>query len=101
MLEDEENDINCTPPYVTEAANSAVLNLLPLKSSKIYEKAYDEFLLWCKGKQVSKYVYGKCAFSFFGEKSKHYKPSTLWSHYSMLKVNLIVKNNVDISNFVN
>jgi hypothetical protein len=40
MLEDEENDSCCTPPDVAEAANSAVLNLLPLKSRRIYEKAY-------------------------------------------------------------
>jgi hypothetical protein len=76
MLEHEENDACCTPPDVTEAANSAALNLLPLKSRKIYEKAYDEFLLWCKAKQVSKYT-ENVLLAFFGEKSKHYKPSTL------------------------
>jgi hypothetical protein len=40
MLQGEENDSGCTPPDVAKAANSAALNLLPLMSMKIYEKAY-------------------------------------------------------------
>jgi hypothetical protein len=40
MLQGEENYSCCTPPDVAKAANSAALNLLPLMSMKIYEKAY-------------------------------------------------------------
>ena len=46
-------DIQCTPPEVVEAANDAVLNLLPEKSKQKYEFAYDRFTKWCASKKVT------------------------------------------------
>lgn len=37
--------------------------------------------------------------AYFSERSKRYKPSTLWSHFLMLKANFIVEHNTDIGKF--
>jgi len=37
--------------------------------------------------------------AYFSEASSKYKPTTLWSMYSMLKKTVIVKHNVDFKNY--
>ncbi|KAJ8913277.1 hypothetical protein NQ315_012895 [Exocentrus adspersus] len=72
---------------VETAAEEAIAELLPSKSRKVYEKSYEDFITWCKQMKVT----------YFNEKSKTVRASTLWANYSMLKSMLIIKNNVDIS----
>jgi integrase len=97
-------DFNCvssesdTPDEVSETANAALASLLPAKSKVQYEKAYNQFRMWCATKQVVK-VTENVLLAYLEEKSKVLKPPTLWSTFSMLKSTLNVKENVDVRKF--
>lgn len=49
-MEDEE--LVLTPPEVLETASTVTLSLLPDKSRKLYEKTYNEFIVWCQEKKL-------------------------------------------------
>lgn len=53
---------------------------------------------WCTEKGVEK-VSENVLLTYFSEKAKEFKPSSLWSVYSMLKTTLKIKNDLDISGF--
>lgn len=89
---------NLTPEIEIIEAKAA--ELLSKKSRKIYEKQYEEFNKWCNQKNEQN-VTEELLLLYFGEKSGHVKASTLWSQYSMLKAMLIIKDNIDISEFKN
>src|SRR3978361_2388515 len=97
-------DFNCvssesdTPDEVSETANAALASLLQAKSNVQYEKAYNQFRMWCATKQVVK-VTENVLLAYLEEKSKVLKPPTLWSTFSMLKSTLNVKENVDVRKF--
>jgi hypothetical protein len=83
---------------IDKAAEQVASELLPAKSRKIYEKQYQSFLKWCNEKNVE--VYSENALLvYFNEKSKVFRSSTLWSHYSMLKAMLNNNHDIDISKF--
>lgn len=86
------------PVDVTAAANAAIEDLLPSKSKDRYEKTYSAFEDWCSFKNV-KVVTEEVLLAYFAEKTNHYKSSSLWSMYSMLKSTLLLKKNVDIKKF--
>jgi hypothetical protein len=46
---------NEEPLEIIEAASSAVLNLLPNKSRKLYDAAYNRFREWCVEKSTHLY----------------------------------------------
>lgn len=94
----DEDFFECTPPDVLEAANAATLNLLPEKSRTQYENVYKRFKEWCQKKKTTQFS-ENVLLAYFAEKSKHLKPSTLWSEYSMVRACLIVKDNVDIKTY--
>lgn len=83
---------------IQAAAEEASKELLPEKSREIYEKQYKKFKEWCAYKNVEN-LNENVLLAYFYEKSKDFKASTLWSHYSMLKSKLIIENNLDISKF--
>lgn len=87
-----------TPPDIIESARNVTLNLLPEKSKLKYEKEYSCFISWCESRKVKKYS-ENVLLSYFGDKSKSLKSSTLWSKYSMLKQTLKIKHDVDIRNY--
>ena len=93
-----DSDSECTPPEITAAANEASTSLLPQKSLVIYEKAYDQFLKWRSTSNVTSFS-ENVILAYLSELSKKVKSSTLWSHYSMLKSTLRLKQNVDIGNY--
>lgn len=93
-----ESEEECLPEEVVEAAQSAVAQLIPKKSSRQYEIAYNEFKGWCSLKKIEK-VSEAVLLAYFEHKAKKIKPSTLWSVYSMLKSTLNVKENVDVRKF--
>lgn len=100
MDSSDEESVNCTPPEISKAAEDVKLSLLPSKSKKIYDKVYEEFVRWCNGKNVKNKNYTESVLlAYFLEKSKYYKPSTMWSYYSMLKATLNVHDNIDISRY--
>ena len=99
VVDMSEDMLICTPPELQEMASSAIANLLPNKSSVIYEKAYQNFLQWAQKHHVENYSENVFV-AYFSEKSKICKSSTLWSNYSMLKSTFIIKHKIDISKYL-
>lgn len=83
---------------IEESAASATLSLLPEKSRKMYYKTYNNFKRWCESKNVINFN-ENVVLAYFNDEFKSYKPSTLWSYYSMLKSTILVEKDVDISKF--
>lgn len=99
MMESDQ-ETECFPAEIEEAANRITFDLLPSKSKDQYEFSYNRFLRWCDLKNVSgtgKFS-EKVLLAYFEEKSKIWKSSTLWSNYSMVKA-MIKINNQDISKY--
>jgi NAD-dependent DNA ligase len=86
-----ENNIN-------EAARAYYDNLRPSVSRERYEKVFREFEAWCNRKKV-KQITEEVVLVYIGEKSKTCKPSTLWSHHSMLKATLKLNRDINISKY--
>jgi hypothetical protein len=84
---------------IKAAVEEASKELLPEKSREIYEKQYRKFNEWCASKTVEN-LNEDVLLAYFYEKSKEFKASTLWSHYSMVKSKLILEKNLDISKFL-
>jgi hypothetical protein len=98
MSENEDgNDIG-TPPEIIEIANKTTLNLLPDKSVAKYELCYKQFMEWSQENKANSQS-ENVLLAYFNMLAKKLKPSTLWSHYSMLKSTINVKNNVNITNY--
>ncbi|XP_063926466.1 uncharacterized protein LOC135140021 [Zophobas morio] len=86
------------PPDVLEEAQNVVLNLLPTKSREVYECAYTRFIKWCEGKKIQTYS-ENVLLVYFSELATKVKSSTLWSHYSMVKATLNIKNGIEIGKY--
>jgi hypothetical protein len=84
------------PEDIIKEARSVIENLLPRKSESLYEKEYNIFCAWRKSRNI-KGVSEEVLLSYFAEKVKKYKASTLWSCYSKLKSTLLIMEQVDIS----
>ncbi len=98
MSDSDEFSDQQTPPEVKDLAENTEKNLLPEKSKKRYEKAYQLFMNWRLEKKVKSFS-ETVLLAYFGEISNKFKPSTLWSTYSMLRTILNIKNNVNIANY--
>lgn len=96
-MSDEEYS-ESTPPELLKVAKSASETLLPEKSKKIYNAAYDKFQVWLKSKGTTS-MSENVLVAYFSHLSNSMKPSTLWSTYSMLKSTLKSKNDVDIKSY--
>ncbi|KAB0795003.1 hypothetical protein PPYR_11842 [Photinus pyralis] len=57
-----------------------------------YLKEYDLFMKWRTEKHVGSFS-ERVLLCYFEEKSKQWKPPTLWSTYSKLKATLLINNN--------
>lgn len=100
MCDESNSDADsCTPPEIMDIANKATLNLLPVKSRKQYEIAYNRFREWCADKRAVHFT-ENVLLAFFSERSTKVKPSSLWSEYSMVRASLSVKDDVDIKKYV-
>lgn len=93
-----EDEINCTPEEIVEAAKDISMNLLPQKSKEVYLKEYNSFLDWQKKKNIQS-CSERVLLAYFGERTKTNKASTLWSSYSKLKATLIMNMNLDIGKY--
>lgn len=103
MSQSDESDLSeeeelLTPPEITEKAKSAVSYLLPDKSKKLYERAYDKFMEWRLEKKIASFS-EDVLIVYFEELSCSMKPSCLWVRYSMLKSTLNLNNKIDISSY--
>jgi hypothetical protein len=86
-----ENEIQCTPPELTEIAAKSIQDLIPPKSRKVYDFCYRRFLNWAEEHKASHYS-ENVFLAYFDHLSNNekLKSSTLWSHYSMLNAELNV-----------
>ncbi|KAJ8966651.1 hypothetical protein NQ317_012857 [Molorchus minor] len=75
MSSESENEH--LPGEVLEAAQSAVRQLIPKKSSRQYEIAYNEFKGWCSPKKIKKVSKKAVLLAYFKHKINKIKPSTL------------------------
>lgn len=94
----EECDVNATPPDIIQAAKTINENLLPEKSKERYLSAYDQFTKWRNEKKTSSFS-ENVLLAYFGELANKYKPSSLWSTYSMLKTTLQSKDCINIKEY--
>src|SRR3978361_1555375 len=90
-MSDSESDCE-----IERAAEAALATLVPEKSRKIYEETYRKIDSWCAEKNVENFE-EKILLAYFSKLSSAYKPSTLWSTYSMLRTMTYLNKNVDIS----
>lgn len=95
------SEFTCTPPEVSKIAADVVDNLLPTKSSGIYEAAFKRFQKWCNEKNI-KNNSENVLLAYFSElaNKQKMKGSTMWSHYSMLRSMLNIKQGIDISKYL-
>jgi hypothetical protein len=91
-------EMQCTPPELLEIANTSVATLIPTKSRKIYENAYDKFINWAK--ENNAHIYSEnVMIAYFTRLSRTLKSSTLWAQYSMVKSKLNIEHNVNIEKY--
>ncbi|KAF5298757.1 hypothetical protein FQR65_LT09626 [Abscondita terminalis] len=81
-----------------EVINEAAINLLPEKSRRLYEASYESFKKWCAENDV-KNIDENTMLTYFDEKSKTFKSSTLWAQYSMIKSCMALHENIDVSQY--
>jgi integrase len=81
---------------VEESAALAINELLPVKSRKKYDKAYQQFEDWCREKRVRD-ITEEVLLAYFEQKSRKLKGSTLWSLFSRSTIQL--KKNIEIKKY--
>lgn len=85
---------------LAEEAKAVTLELLPRKSREIYEKTFNDFLIWCTQKNiVDNQINENVLLVYFKEESQKFCPSTLWSHYSMIRSVMVLKYGIDIKQY--
>ncbi|KAJ8706480.1 hypothetical protein PYW07_012558 [Mythimna separata] len=89
-----------TPPDILTEARTACDSLLPSISKDRYITTYENFLKW-KNKKNAKSFSENVVLAYFNELASKYKPSSLWTTYSMLKTTLKMNNGVDIKLYSN
>jgi len=97
--ENDANEVGVVDGIPTELLleyEAAVGQTLPNKSGSRYLQAYEIFRKWQQSYRTQSFDEG-VIMCYFNQAAKKYKPSTLWSMYSMLRKTLIAKHNVDIS----
>ncbi|XP_039280998.1 uncharacterized protein LOC120350644 [Nilaparvata lugens] len=81
-------------------ANEITEDLLPTKSRKRYDDAYEKFVQWLnEEKIVPTEVCDEILLVYLSNLSKVCKASTVWSKFSMIKSCLNVKHNIDPKSF--
>lgn len=87
MSSSTSDEMELSPPDILSEAKTAQDEILPPKSRERYMATYDNFILWKKQKKTKSFS-EHVLLAYFHELSGKYKPSTLWSIYSMLKTTL-------------
>lgn len=93
-----EEVLHSTPPEISKIANDVTARLIPTKSQKVYQNAYEKFLKWTAEHNV-KYYSENVLLAYFENLSKKLKSSTLWAQYSMIKAQLNLMHNIDIGKY--
>lgn len=98
MSDSEDELFENTPPCIKELSDVAKLNTLPTKSRSRYDQTYNLFVNWKNENKVTKSS-ENCLLAYFEQYRQKYKPSTVWSNYSMLKAMIKIQENIDISKY--
>ncbi|KAJ8973627.1 hypothetical protein NQ317_001969 [Molorchus minor] len=69
------------PQEIEESATRSTLDLLPTKSKKQYELAYNRSVEWCDRNNVAGKYSENVILSYFEQSSKIWKSSMLWAHF--------------------
>lgn len=93
-----ENDGPGIPLEMMGQYQAAVDKILPNKSADRYMQAYNVFRQWQASNGIVS-LKEDVMMCYFSAAAQKYKPSTIWSMYSMIKKTLIAKHNVDISKY--
>ena len=97
--DDEYFDAELLMRNFEKEAELVLNDLLPLKSTQLYLKTYEDFMEWKKANSAS---FDESVFLvYFQELSKRLKPPTLWSIWSKLRTTLSLKERVNIENYHN
>lgn len=80
------------------AAEAPLAGLIPEKSKALYEGAYKKFEEW-RTKNLIQSIDEGCMVAYFSHEMADIKPSTKWSHFSMLKATISMKLGVNIGGF--
>lgn len=91
----EENHVS---EEILEMAESALDELIPTKSRKIYEYVYSAYVNWKTSKGITD-TSEKVLLAYFKMLSNEYKPAILWGNFSMLKLMIKLKEKIDINKF--
>jgi tRNA 2-selenouridine synthase SelU len=94
------SDCESIPSDIEEAATTVVSSLLPEKSKIKYEQAYGRLCEWCDQKKIKNEASEKVLLVYFQNLSQRYKSSSLWAYYSMIRMMISIKKNVDISKYI-
>lgn len=99
--DEESGDIisSCTPEELLAVVAEAEKDLIPAKSRPKYNLAYDKFMKWKQEKQCTSFS-ENVLLAFFKEKSLIWKPSTLWSQYSMLKSMIHLNHQIRLDSYL-
>lgn len=92
----EDEEMSLTPEELREIALDATTDLVPEKSRLRYYRAYNTFIEWQQQNKCSN-LSENVFIAYFKHKSATWKPSTLWSQYSMLRSMMSLNKNVNIS----
>lgn len=99
MENEQVSEFSCTPPDILEKAEAASSSaLLPEKSRRSYDKAYQSFMDWRIQKKAMSFS-ENVLLVYFVELSEKYKSSSLWSFYSMLRTVLVINHDVNIEKY--
>lgn len=99
MSSDSDTDDLLTPEELKVTAQAVIEDLLPQKSRIRYNKAYADFLQWRSEKNAQSFS-ETVMLAYFNEMAIKYKPSTLWSLYSMLKSTILTRHDTNIANYM-
>lgn len=71
---------------------------MPKKCGDLYKKSFNDFTKWRNLKE-NRDISENLMLEYFGELSKTYAPSTMWTKYSMLKNTILSHHKIDIENY--
>lgn len=98
-MSDSGTDSDC-PMDIEAAAEAAMNGLIPEKSKPVYEGAFKKFQDWITKNRIET-TDEKTLLAYFSQEMKDKKPSTKWSHYSMLRTMIGLRMGINISGFLN
>lgn len=92
-------DDDFVPEHIKAQANEVVFASLPVKSKKLYTRAYNEFKKWRSEKVKTNSFAEEVLMVYFQELSKKYVASSLSAIYSMLRATFSAFDNINIKTY--